>query len=199
MALYCWEMLGWWKVLQSQSHLAGPLFSSRGPWLEVRLGHQQRHRFGWQASGGWRLRRARANLRALVHGVFGKLLDSRLQCRRELRSRGRLLAQVPHGPVGVCVKRVWRRWRGRESRWAGKSGVSRYAAVQELWQLQPFKDGFTDGKTLGVTLEDSWRLLWGSGSSVCVSQFLLTTLPVDGSTEGITQITKQLLRQFHLC
>lgn len=42
----------------ASAHLAGPWFSHCGPRLEVRLGRQQRHRFGRQGSGGWWLRRA---------------------------------------------------------------------------------------------------------------------------------------------
>lgn len=114
--------------------------------------------------------------------VFGELLDSRLQCGRELGSRGGLLPQIPHGPVGVHVEGVRGGWRGgqgegeREGR-AGEGGVSRYAAVQELWQLEAFQDCFTDGETLGVTLEDDRRLLWGFGFLIRVPELILTTLP----------------------
>lgn len=150
--------------------------------MEVRLRHQQRHRFGGQAPRDRRLGRAGANLWALVRGVSGKLFDSRLQSGRELGSRGGLLPKEPQGPVGVHVEGVRGRrgggqGEGEREGGAGKRGVGRYAAVQELWQLQPFQDGFADGETLGVTLEDGGCLLWAFGSSVRISQLLLTTLP----------------------
>lgn len=158
----------------SQSYLVVPSFTSCRSGLEIRLGHQQRHRFGWQGSGWWRFRGARAYLRPLVWGrFFGKLLDSRLKCRSKLWSRGRLLAQIPHGPIEVRIERVWCRGRGwqgegERERWGGEGGVSGYAAVQQLWQLQAFEDCFAYGETLGVTLENGSCLLRSFGFLVCL-------------------------------
>lgn len=180
------------------SHLGGWWFRCCGSGLEIRLGCQQRQRFGWQGSGGRWLSRTRANLRPSVWGrVFGKLLNSCFKCRCELRSWGRLLAQIPHGPIGVYVKRVRGCWGGREREGeregrARERGVSRYATVQKIWQLQAFQDWFTDGETLGVTLKDRWCLLLGSGSSICLPQLLLTTLPDEmwkEETESMKQAT----------
>lgn len=84
-----------------------------------------------------------------MRGVFGELFDLRLKRRRELWGWRRLLAQIPQGPVGVRVERIGgRRGGGRgngegEGR-AGAGGIGRYAAVQELWQLELLKNGFAD-------------------------------------------------------
>lgn len=169
------------------SHLVIQSFSCCGSGLEVRLGCQQRHRFGRKGSRRRRLGRAGAYLRPLVR-VFGKLLDPRLQRGRELRSRGGLLAQVPHGPVGVQVEGLWSGGRGRQGEGegegrAGEGRVSGYAAVQELGQLQALQDGLADGETLGVALEDERRFLGGSGSPVRLTQLLLTPLPSKETTQ----------------
>lgn len=44
--------------------------------------------------------------------------------------------------------------------------------------MEAFQDCFTDGETLGVTLEDDCCLLWGSGSPVRIPQLILTTFLV---------------------
>lgn len=171
------------KEERCRPNLIGPLLSRWGSRLEVRLRHQQRHRFGGQAPRDRRLGRAGANLRPLVRGVSGKLFDSRLQSGRELWRRGGLLPKEPQGPVAVHVEGVrggrgGRQGEGEREGGAGKRGVGRHAAVQELRQLQPLQHGFADGETLGVTLEDGGRLLRAFGSSVRVPQLLLTALPV---------------------
>lgn len=161
------------EYLPSHSYLAVPRFTSCRLGLEIRLWRQQRHPFGRQGSGRWWFGGARANLRALVwERVFGKLLDPRLERRSELWGRGRLLAQVPHGPVEVVIiERVGRCGRGGQGEGereggAGVGGVGGDAAVQQSGQLQAFEDRFAYGETLGVTLENDSCLLRSSGSPI---------------------------------
>lgn len=132
--------------LQPLRHLAGPRLRRWGSGLEARLGREQWRRFGGRTCSRRRLRRARAHLRALLPGVLGELFDLRLKRGRELRGRRRLLAQIPEGLAGVCVKGVRGRWGGgaESEGGAGAGGISGHAAVQELWQLQLLENGLAD-------------------------------------------------------